>query len=202
VLRCVTPKPRNVTATEDERQKLLSGAALNLRCWLLLCSDLAIRSGTASALGPSNYDRKAGTLTFTTKYNNTQRLKVTSELRKLLDMCNEPSLPFIAQLSRGTHWRRSEPLAPMAKLKPCSMHNAYHALKKKCGITRKLTPHDLRRTTARRIYEMTGDLRQAQALLGHSDLSSTLWYLQDELVNVEVSTLELAKLNPQTERVQ
>jgi integrase len=201
-MRCVTARPRNVTATDEERRKLLSGSALHLRCWLLLCSDLAIRSGTAATLGPSHYDAKAGALSFTTKYGATQRLKVTAELRALLDLCKEQSLPFIAQLPRGKHWRRKEPLAPMAKITASAMFNAYKALKKECGITRKLTPHDLRRTTARRVYKLTGDLRQAQAVLGHSDLGSTMWYLQDDLVSVEVSTLELAKLNPTTEAIQ
>jgi hypothetical protein len=40
------------------------------------------------------------------------------------------------------------------------------------------------------------------ALLGHSDLNSTAWYLQDNLVTVPASTLELAKLPPTTETIQ
>ena len=33
------------------------------------------------------------------------------------------------------------------------------------------------------------------ALLGHSDLNSTAWYLQDNLVTVDLSALEQAKRN-------
>jgi site-specific recombinase XerD len=37
------------------------------------------------------------------------------------------------------------------------------------------------------------DLRVVQALLGHSDLTSTLWYLQDNLTTVDIVTREQAK---------
>jgi site-specific recombinase XerC len=80
--------------------------------------------------------------------------------------------------------------------------NDLAALKKKLGITRKLTPHDLRRTTARKLYALTGDLRDVQSLLGHSELQTTLWYLQDALQVVSTKHLELAKLNPTTEAIQ
>lgn len=90
----------------------------------------------------------------------------------------------------------------IGRMKLVSLQGAFVRLRKSLGITRKLTPHDLRRTTARNVYDKTKDLRLVQALLGHSDLNSTLWYLQDNLVNVEVSALELAKLNPTTEAIQ
>jgi len=52
------------------------------------------------------------------------------------------------------------------------------------------------------MYDLTGDLREVQALLGHSQLSSTLWYLDHHVTQVEVTNLELVKLNPTTETVQ
>ncbi len=76
-----------------------------------------------------------------------------------------------------------------------SLVGAFAVVKKAVGITRKLTPHDLRRTTARRVYSITQDLRTVQAVLGHSDLNSTMWYLQDNLIKVDLSTLELAKMD-------
>jgi integrase len=83
-----------------------------------------------------------------------------------------------------------------------SLSGAFGSLKRQLGITRKLTPHDLRRTTARNVYAITRDLRTVMALLGHSDLNSTAWYLQDNLVTVPASTLELAKLPPTTGTIQ
>ena len=83
-----------------------------------------------------------------------------------------------------------------------ALSKTFGRLKRRLGITRKLTPHDLRRTTARQVYAITRDLRTVQALLGHAELSTTLWYLQDNLQTVPVSALEVAKLNPLTERPQ
>lgn len=170
-----------------------------------MCFDLAIRSGTATQLGPAHYDREAGILTFRTKYQNAQQVPVTAELRPLLDACTDPSLPFVAQLPRGEgrNHHASYELRPWGK--PLDYHSLigrFAELKRKVGITRKLTPHDLRRTTARNVYSLTRDLRVAQALLGHSDLGATMWYLQDNLTAIPVSTLELAKLPPITEARQ
>lgn len=193
--------------SEAERVALLGRAPLHLRCWLLLCSDLAIRSGTAAALTPGNYDRNARTLTFTTKYGEAQTLPVTHELQQLFERPGLVStLPIVGQLPRGPHRRWGSDLKPRDKQKPVVCVNHLRSLFKQlcadCGITRRIVPHDLRRTTARRVYQQTHDLRIVQAVLGHVDLNSTVWYLQDELTEVAVSTLELAKLNPLTEREQ
>lgn len=203
------PKPRNVTATAEERELLLRAAPEHVRCWLLLCSDLAIRSGTAAILGPQHYDRARGLLTFRTKYQATQVLPVTAELKGLLNRCTLPDLPFVAQLPRGTYGAGPRPLESLGRMSIQGLRTAYGELKREVGITRKLTPHDLRRTTVRRVYDSTRDLRIAQALLGHSDLSSTLWYLQGQQVEVGIEVLEavkveaeLAKMNPSTETIQ
>lgn len=75
-------------------------ASPHLKCLLMLCSDMAIRSGTARLLTPEHYDAGAKTLTFTTKYQNRQTLPVPAELAKLLDRCTKPGVPFVAQLPR------------------------------------------------------------------------------------------------------
>jgi integrase len=205
VLWCPTPKPRNVTATAAERAMLLEAAGPAMKAWLLMCSDLAIRGGTAAKLSPANYDAASGVLTFRTKYQNAQQMPVTAELRRLLDTCTDKTLPFIAQLPRGerrNNWGTYE-LKPIGRaISGNKMGQAFARLRRRVGIKRSLTPHDFRRTTARNVYEITKDLRVVQAILGHGDLNSTVWYLQDNLVSVEVSTLELAKLNPTTEAIQ
>lgn len=196
------PKPRNVTATQDERGALLEAAAPNLRCWLLLCSDLAIRAGTAARLGPANYNRATGKLSFRTKFSNTQELPVTAELAALIESCDDYGRPFVAQLPRGHHPKTGKPLPPIGRMTLRGLHIAFRRLKQKVGITRRVTAHDLRRTTVRRVYDATLDLRLAQSLLGHTSLRSTLWYLQGESVPVPASTLELAKLPPTTGTIQ
>jgi integrase/recombinase XerC len=167
----------------------MRAAAPHLRCWLMLCSDLGIRSGTAAKLTPSSYDKEAGVLRFRTKYEAINSLPVTKELAELLNGCEDADVPFIAQLSgrKSTYG---------------SLGVQFRKLRKAVGIHRQITPHDLRRTTARAVYQITKDLRTVQALLGHSDLAHTAWYLQDDMTPVPVPTLELAKLNPTTETIQ
>jgi integrase len=160
-----------------------------MRCWLLLCSDLAIRSGTAANLTPASYDREAGMLRFRTKYEATSCLPVTAELAVLLNRCEDQARPFVAQLSQ----RRST---------YGSLSVQFRRLRKLAGITRQITPHDLRRTTARDVYQISRDLRTVQALLGHADLAHTAYYLQDDMTPVLLASLELAKLNPTTEVIQ
>jgi site-specific recombinase XerC len=183
--------------------KVLRQASPCLKCWLLLCSDMAIRSGTAVKLGPANYDKGRRMLTFTTKYQNRQELPVTEELASILDTCTDAMLPFVGQLGRGNHAYFGWELKPTGRpMKAATLRENFKTLKEKCGIERDLRPHDLRRTTAKAMYDLTGDLRAVQALLGHSQLSSTLWYLDHHVTQVEVSNLELAKLDPTTETIQ
>lgn len=70
------------------------------------------------------------------------------------------------------------------------------------GITRRVTAHDLRRTTGRRVYELTHDLRDAQTVFGHADLATTTSYLQDIAKPLPRDILELAKTPPLTEKPQ
>jgi integrase len=168
-----------------------------------MCSDLAIRSGTAVRLGPSNYVN--GELSFRTKYGAIQRVGVTHELALLLDQCKKPDVPFVAQLPRGTCGMRgggTRPIPVNGKMSLKRMHEVWNVALRAAGILRTLHPHDLRRTTARRVYSITHDLRDVQHVLGHHGLASTVWYLQDEIARVPASTLELAKLDPTTETVQ
>ena len=202
--RTPTPRPRNVVATLEEREKILSAAPPYVRCWLLLCSDLAIRSGTSARLTPANYDAVRRELNFTTKYNNRQRLPVTEELARLLDTCREPSLPFVAQLPRenAPTANRQRPMQALGHIGTAQLARAFRQLLKRCNITRSLRPHDFRRATAVRVYDATRDLRLVQAILGHTDLGSTLYYLDHNATPVPLSALELAKLPPATERPQ
>jgi integrase len=93
-------------------------------------------------------------------------------------------------------------MKPKGNIRPDALRRSFIRLKEKCGITRSLKPHDLRRTTATRVYKNTKDLRLVQALLGHSDLGSTFWYLDNEITPVKAEELELAKLNVRTETIQ
>jgi integrase len=92
-------RPRNVTADRAIIDRILNAARPDMRLWLLLCSDLGIRSGTALRIAPENYNQPAGTLSFTTKKAAALTLPVTGAVADLLDSCDLSSrLPFVTQL--------------------------------------------------------------------------------------------------------
>lgn len=180
-------RPRNVTVTDDERDALLAAASPHVRLWLLFCADLAIRSGTAARLSPAEYDPQRRQLTFTTKCNEHVTLPTTAAIESLLDDCDlrNPD-PFVRQLWPDVGNGRPDYIA-----KTLAAH--WRRLCARVGITRHIVPHDLRRTAAVSIYRHTGDIRDAQALLGHKALASTLWYLDHDVRPIKRSTLELIK---------
>ncbi len=184
-------RPRNVTATDQEREHLLTHLPPHLRLWLLFCSDTAIRSGTAARLGPDNYDPARRELHFTTKMGERLTLPVTEAISAALAGCNmRDRTPFIKQL-----WVKHHPkgLQPHEASQTHPFGKQFATWRRKLGITRQLTPHDFRRTTAVAMLEATRDIRDVQALLGHRTLKSTIWYLDHDLRPVKRSTLELIK---------
>jgi integrase len=177
------PVPRNVVITEGELERILKAAPAHIKCWLMMCSDLAMRSGTAAAMAPRNYDADARTLTFRTKKGREMSLPVTDELDAILrPLANlDADTPFVCQLH------------PDGKILANSMRLTLKKLRRRLGINRRIVPHDLRRTTAVNVYNETRDLRIVQAVLGHRDLDSTFRYLDHRNTPVMVSTLEKAK---------
>lgn len=193
VPRITPPAPRAVTATQDEKERILAACPTWLKCWVLLCSDLALRNATAASICPENYNEETGSITYKTKFGTWQILPVTDEIRALFAKAPRDtprSLPYVAALH------------PNRRICKTWIGQKFAYVVRAAGITRKLTAHDLRRTTAMRVYDMTHDLRMVQAVLGHKQLATTLYYLDHRDKTVLVSTLELAKLNPKTEAIQ
>lgn len=163
-----------------------------MRLWLLLCSDLAIRSGTAARIAPRHYDPLKRELRFTTKHQERVTLPVTEAVAVMLADCDmNDSTPFVFQLRRR-HATARHP-DPKTREPANQLRAQFQRLRIKVGINRRITPHDLRRTTACAIYDQTRDLRIAQSVLGHKRLQSTLHYLDHHTHRVDVATLEAAK---------
>ncbi|MGC2616047.1 MAG: hypothetical protein WA354_18590 [Terracidiphilus sp.] len=130
-----------------------------MRLWLLLCSDLAIRSGTASRIAPSNYNAKLRQLRFTTKLGERLTLPVTDEIAEYFATCDltDPE-PFVRQIHKREYRHGTNVLTPRANYAH-TLGIAFYRLRKSLGITRKLTMHDFRRTTVVALYEHTHDAR-------------------------------------------
>lgn len=187
-------RPRNVTWTDDEIAAVIDAAPPPVRLWLLLCSDLAIRSGTAARLAPEHYDAHTHTLRFVTKHNARVTMPTTHAIRELIHWCDPTDpRPYVRQL-----WRfmpnQTKPTRDGADPTD-ALRWHFNRLKKALGITRRLIPHDLRRTTAVKVLQATGDLRDVQAVLGHRNLTSTLWYLDHDARAVDRDLLESLKPN-------
>ncbi len=93
--------PRNVTVTSKEKEAVLAISSPYMRCWILLCSDLAMRSGTAAQIRPSQYDAERREVTFTTKYGEKLTLPVTDELKQLFEAAialDKGDTPFVSAL--------------------------------------------------------------------------------------------------------
>lgn len=173
---------------------MLNHASPALRCFILLCSDLAIRSGTAVTITPRNYDPEAGTLSFMTKKGAAVTLPVTKELRATLDAAKRCPLDTAYVAFLGVKNGNTRTAA--------SLRQSFKLLLAANGLDTTIRPHDFRRTTAVRVLEATGDIRQVQAVLGHKRLANTVVYLDHDLTRVSRDVLELAKLPPITERTQ
>ncbi len=187
-------RPRNVTLTYDERETIFAAAEPHLRLWLLLCSDLALRSGTAAKVGPEHYDPQRQKLTFTTKYGARLSLPVTAEIAELIGQCDmRDSWSFVRQLWSVRLRNHGGPPLTSSQNNTCALRERFQKLLKDCGITRRIVPHDLRRTTAVAMLRHTGDVRDVQALLGHRSLQATIWYLDHDLQPVHAHTLEALK---------
>jgi site-specific recombinase XerC len=181
----------------------VSNAPPHLRLWILLCSDLAIRSGTAAGLGPSHYYAQTGELRFTTKHGAKLMLPVTSEVRELIEQCDlRVDLPFTYQLWQRRPGKQFAPSATSNRL-ATPLRAAFRKLCLAQGITRRIVPHDLRRTTAVAMLRHTHDVRDVQAILGHRSLQSTIWYLDHDLQPVQrvnLAALKRPYLVPPKER--
>jgi integrase len=154
---------------------------------------MGIRSGTALRIAPQHYSCHSGTLAFTTKKGAILTLPVTREVADLLDTCNQNDpLPFITQLRINAVARMGRP-RKNATVNSHNMRQEFAKLRNSLGIAKRITLHDLRRTTAVAIYKRTRDLHIVQAFLGHRNMQATIWYLDHDLQTIERATLEDAK---------
>jgi len=162
--------PRNVTITAEELDKALAAANPSLHLWILLCHDCALRSMNAISLSRHHYDEGNGTLTLLAKGQEPICIPTTARVRAILRDLKHPHRPFVQQL------RHRSTTFNMAYLRQM-VTREWSALKIETGIRREIRLHDLRRTMARKVYDLTGDVRVAQGLLGHKSPLTTWRYL-------------------------
>jgi integrase len=146
-------------------------APQHVRCWLMLCTQTALRHTAAREATPADYQPERRNLTLRMKGGHRNTVPVSEELHELLMSAKQivpgdRDVPYTVLL----HPRR----------KRSSMAWWWKKLKAEAGIETPITPHDLRRTTANEVQSASQDLRVTQRLLGHRSLKSTLHYLSGQ----------------------
>jgi integrase len=193
VIRRPGLRPRNVTASREQIDMLLEAAKPALRLMLLICSDLGIRTGTVVKLSPENYDREKEELRFESKKGSKVCLPVTDEIAATLNtLDHENPLPYITQMRIKTN-KKAAVKQRAAVVDPVVLRREMKELRESLGITKRIVPHDLRRTAAVELYRRTKDIRIVQSFLGHRSLQATIWYLDHELVQVNKADIEAIK---------
>ena len=165
---------RNVTVDDASFEAVMEASDNAMRLMLLLCRDAALRTGTAAKVrachiaceGEQMYIRRES------KIGNWTNTPVTPRLREMLTAAVKLAAPdqtLVCALDNSEH------------LTDNSIRKRILTAKRKAaaklGVSMEWELHDLRRTTARRLYDATGDLRKVQRLLTHQQASTTLVYL-------------------------
>jgi integrase len=161
------PVARKQIATQEEIAALLAAADPATKTWILLISHCGFRGGEAIRVTPSHYNPTDQTITINTKHSGEKTAPVSEQLQGILESLSAPEIahtPVVDTLSKR-------------HLSYGQMLEKWHTLLAKAGIPTKLRPHDLRRTSAQALWRSSRNLSAVQALLGHSSIRSTAWYL-------------------------
>jgi integrase len=183
--------PRRVIATPEELTALLAAAPTWLRVIVLLAAHAGFRRSDCLRVAPIHYSPEHGTITITQqKTNHTVSVPASAELQLMFAAAppGDPATPLY-QLHRGE------------RIWPSGLGKAWHRLKKKAQVNPHLWLHDLRRTLAVSLYELTKDLRVVEQFLGHRSLNATVMYLEHRDVHKLKPYLD-ALFVPRTQRVQ
>jgi integrase/recombinase XerC len=129
-----------------------------------------LRFSEAIIVGDQNWDREKHTITFRKKGGDDLTLPISAEAEELFQLApqGQPGESYLSRLipSRVHHGNVKNRV---------QWH--WTQQRAKAGVTPDLHAHDLRRTCAVTMYELTHDLRAVQAVLGHSNIGTTGWYL-------------------------
>lgn len=161
-------KPRTTIAKAGEPEAAMTMASAWLRLAIALCYYGALRSSDTRRVCPENYDR--------------ERRQIILLQKKTGDPVSFPVVDLLAAMLNAVP--TDNPATPYLQTlagRPVSytmLSCAWQVLKRRAGINRALTLHDLRRTTCVALYEQGRDLRACQQMLGHRSIATTAEYLE------------------------
>ena len=159
---------RAITATTEELARLLHSPEPFMRLYLLLYFQAGLRHHEMLRVTPRTWNPEQHTITIEIKGGKTRTAQLTADIERLF----EAAKPW--------EGREDQSFVSLLHGRPIgdnSLRNAWQRHRNQCGVNITVTAHDLRRTAASIVYAATKDLRDAQQLLGHQNLSSTLKYI-------------------------
>jgi len=165
VPRMGQPPAKRTTATEAEFLRLYDHADQTMRLLLMLCGGLALRWREALRAAPEHWNQDTHTITLETKGRRFKQFPVPEGL--------EQTFRYLQRSGSGTFLQR----AAGRKINGGALRHRWKKLTKAAGCEH-LNPHDLRRTAAVSLYRETKDIIAVKAMLGHSNLNTTAYYLQ------------------------
>ncbi len=190
------PRPRTTIPTSEELPRMYAAAAPHMRCWLLLTAQLGLRWSEALRVCPDVWNHQAHTITVLTKGTKVRTLPTTPDLEALfLTAPDAPdrTIAFVWLL------RRKGPFEPWIRSER-TLRSDWRSLIHQAGANTELTPHDLRRSVAERLYVATKDIRAVQQFLGHDNIATTAMYLEHkDTAALRALQGHLQWLKPQTE---
>jgi integrase len=176
------PGARRTIAEPSEIAALIEHAEPWMKGIVLLATHGGLRRSDCLRLAPIHYNPEERTFTIDQKKTSTLVTNpVTDALAEWLEKANPATIrtPYV-------DFYRGKPVNDTA------LRRAWRALKKRAGVNRDLWLHDLRRTAAVSLYELTKDLRAVENFLGHNSLAATCGYLEHR---------DAAKLKPYIEQM-
>jgi integrase len=159
---------RKTIASPEEIAALLARASGWLRAAILLAAHAGFRRGDVLCIAPRHFDHQRQTITITQQKTKREvTVPASAELVAIFDtLANENPATPILELLRGR------------PVNAYTLNNVWSDHKRKCKVNPDLWFHDLRRTLAVSLYEISKDLRVVEQMLGHQSLAATVQYLE------------------------
>ena len=166
VPRLTGVRPRNVTATREQIDTLIQSARPAMRLWLLFCTDLGIRSGTAITLGPDHYRADNQSLSFVTKKSTPNPTTHHRRHRRHAADLRPRQPPAIRHPTPRQRNRQAR--APSMKNDAVNIFNLrqeFKALRIANGIHKRIVPHDFAAPPPSICYGSPAKSQQCKAYL-------------------------------------
>ena len=178
------------TLTEEEIERMMVAISqlgknvLRRRLFLTLLLNNALRISELTEIKVGDVDLENSTIRIVGKGDKPFKIMIDDKVKSAIEKYmlyerrhynNSDKTDYLFLTNRGT------------QLTPRHSNAEIKAICDKANINKNISCHRLRATTATLVYEKTGSIEMAQAVLGHSSPTTTRIYLDDELKNTRKS---------------